>query len=168
MSSQRPGRAKATSVVFLMGCFLVLLCHGGGFADSETPNLAESPRIRVLQSDETGVSFQFDLPDLVIEAVSLEGTDFHILSIPGGELSGDIGQPALPTFSRLISIPDQSGLNITLTVEEEEILSGHKVMPMQEDQGTVFAYDPAAYSRNDFGATPVVRKGDPAIMAGQR
>jgi len=33
---------------------------------------------------------------------------------------GEIGEPLLPTFARLVAIPDRAGVQVSTTIEEEE------------------------------------------------
>jgi len=74
----------------------------------------------------------------------------------------------LPTFSRLITIPDQSGVSVQATVEQEDEYDGYRLIPVQTDEGAAFSFDPAAYERDTFENEPVVRVGSPALLRNLR
>ncbi|MBU1950415.1 MAG: carboxypeptidase regulatory-like domain-containing protein [Candidatus Eisenbacteria bacterium] len=154
---------------FLLAVCLIFAAAAGSGAAGTSPeepsrSAGKMPEFQVLRSDDSGVSFLFELQDLSIEQISLVGTDFHLIAIPGGELAGGIGSPALPTFTRLVAVPNNVGVSLSVTSEEEELLSGYRVAPMQALDGEVVAYDLAAYSRDNFGSVPLAKEGAPAVL----
>ncbi|MBU2692348.1 MAG: T9SS type A sorting domain-containing protein [Candidatus Eisenbacteria bacterium] len=162
------GQKWLTGILTLTGLFLALFAIQGFAEEIPTSELGRTPEIQILHSDDAGVSLRFELIDLVTETATIDGTEWKMLAIPGGDLAGEIGRPALPTFSRLVSIPNQSGVDISVTIEEEETRTGYRVMPMQGNDGDSFAYDAAAYDLDDFGSTAAAMTGDPAILRDQR
>ena len=122
------------------------------------------PQIEVIATRPGGLTLELYLPALIVDEVQAEGRSFQSVSIPGGGTKGEVGQPEIPTFARLVSIPERSGVRITPTVTEEEDLTGYRLMPMQAEGGPGFAFDAAAYARNDFGAEPSAQRGHAAIM----
>jgi len=52
------------------------------------------------------------------------------LTIPGGGFDGEPGQPSLPTFTRLIAVPDRAGVQVTAEIIDEEERLGVRLAPM--------------------------------------
>jgi len=127
-----------------------------------------SPSVRVLEQTADGLRLEFELPALEIEALEVEGQTWHAIAIEGGAVTGTVGAPMLPTFSRLIEIPDRAGVSIEATVTETRELTGYRPVPLQAEDGTGFMVDAAAYARSGFDATPPVQIGEPALMRGLR
>ena len=124
----------------------------------------DHPQIRVVSSSDQGVSLLFELPTLTVEDVTNAGETFQLVTIPGGNLEGDLGAPALPTYSRFLAIPNDAAVSIqTITPEGEEDLTGIHLLPMQADEGSEFALDVASYGHDAFDDAPAVRVGSPAI-----
>ncbi len=126
------------------------------------------PEIELLSSSEDGLSLRFALPVMGVEEISMGSERYQSVTIPGGGLTGDIGQPALPTFTRLVMIPDDAGVEIEVTVEDQEELAGYRLFPMQDEGSSELALDAAAYSRDDFGETEIARIGSPALSRNLR
>jgi len=74
----------------------------------------------------------------------------------------------LPTFSRLIQIPDQSGVSYQASVVETRELAGYRPVPMQPETPSGFVVDAAAYARQGYGPSEPVRIGEPALARGLR
>jgi len=131
--------------------------------DAATVGPEDLPRIDVVRTDENGVSLVFELPTLAIDRIPVAGGTFDSIEIPGGGLIGEVGHPALPTFTRLVAIPDDAAVTITAIVESETDLADINLVPMQPDEGEEFAYDEAAYRLDAFGQAPRSSAGSPAI-----
>jgi hypothetical protein len=121
------------------------------------------PTVRVLEQNDQGVRFEFELPAIEVQPIEVDGETYDILAIEGGEFEGEIGSPMLPTFGRLIQIPDDAGVSIETTVLETRELSGYRPMPVQPDEPGAFAIDRAAYARVGYGEAHRVRLGEPAV-----
>jgi len=137
----------------------LILGYGDGLA---------RPDIEVLSSDADHLDVRFSLDALSVEEVEVEGRALQILTIPGGGALGTIGEPAIPTYTRLIAIPDRAGVVVSAVIEEEEILDGFDLYPMTGYVEEPFLYDEAAYARDDFGDLSPASAGDPALMRGMR
>ncbi len=127
---------------------------------------AERPRIDVLSSSADGLTLEFTLPAITVDPVTVDGLTFQKVAIPGGASIGEIGQPEIPIFSRLVMIPAASGVRIATTITEEDELAGYRLSPMQSDTEThpAFAFDAASYARDTFGNTPTAVVGRPAVL----
>jgi hypothetical protein len=121
------------------------------------------PRISVVSQDENGLDLVFEMPVLSIEEIAVGSVRYQSVAIPGGGVIGDPGHPTIPVFTRLISIPAGASVSVSAERDDETTVEGIHLIPMQEDQGTVFAYDEAAYALHDVGALPAATIGRPAI-----
>jgi hypothetical protein len=128
------------------------------------PTEARRPAIEVLAEDETTIHLVFDLPALAVETYEVAGATYQTLDIPGGQLHGGVGTPALPAFTRYVAIPARAGVNGEILACEEETLSGYHILPMQDPAGERFAKDEAVYQTDAFlgGESAIV--GTPALM----
>jgi hypothetical protein len=158
------GPMRLSCAVTLVGLFFAAVA---GAAPSIRPasdvGPGDFPRITVTSSSEAGVDLLFDLPTLAMDEVSIGARTFQIVTIPGGGLTGDVGEPGLPTFARFVSIPDDAGVTVHVTAESEVELAGYTVMPIQADEGAEFAIDANAYLRTGFGSDPIASAGRPAL-----
>ncbi len=129
---------------------------------------AVTPRFEDIEDSENGVSFTFDLPAIEVETVRMDGEAFQIVDIPGAELFGEPGSPALPSFTRLVAIPPETGLGLSVEIAEEQTLHGFHIFPMQDLDGNDFIIDRAVYQHAEPIAEPTVTVGAPAVMRGLR
>ncbi len=139
------------------------------FGDPQTIPLASDqgqpaePLIRVLRTDADGLLLEFTLPGLQVQRVDTHDGAYHLLSIEGGSLDGEDGQPALPIFGRMVQIPDRAGLSWQVTEIETTELSGYRPFPMQPEDASELVIDREAYTRSGYPAGDPVRIGEPAI-----
>lgn len=130
--------------------------------DSAAPANAK-PVIHVLESSADGLLLEFELPEITIQEIDVDGQSFHSIEIAGGAYRGEVGEPMLPTFSHLIQIPDYVGVAIEVTGSETIELAGYKPMPMQPGDPQSFAYDQTAYSNRGYEDLTSTVIGAPAI-----
>ena len=157
---------RLLSALGLVGILLSSTVAQGAPTILSTPSdrPEDLPQIRVLSSTSQGMSLIFEMPTLTVEDVS-NGTDsYKLVTIPGGIVEGDVGTPALPTFSRLLEIPDDAAVDVQYTRESTSDLAGYRLLPMQSDEpGNAFALNAAAYARDAFDSAPAVASGPPAL-----
>ena len=137
---------------------LTLAPAGEGPATEGSP-----PGLRYLPGDAGTIRLEFTLPALTIQPVTIEDETFHVIQIDGGGFGGAVGQPMLPTFARLLQIPDRSGVTFTVTAIETTEFPGYRPFPVQPEEGEAFVIDRAAYARTPAAAPPRVTIGAPAI-----
>lgn len=124
----------------------------------------DMPHIEITSSDDSGVSLVFELPTLSVDEAIVGGERYQMVEIPGGALKGEVGHPALPAFTRLASIPNDSGVTLTYTIESVSEYPDFQIVPMQEDEGAPFVRDTAAYSIDAYGGGAPATVGSPAIL----
>lgn len=149
--------------------FAALLITGFAHAAVETrsggtPGSLAPPHITVLSSDARGVDLIFELPVLSVEDMTAGGRVFRTVAIPGGDLEGEIGSPAIPVFTRFLAIPNDAAVTVSATREEVQDLSGPPLAPMQTSDGDGFAWNADAYAVDAYDDAPAIRSGRPGIM----
>ena len=131
-------------------------------------NSVEAPAVRFLDSGPDWLRLAFELPALEVQTLTVGKESFDLITIEGGGFRGEIGQPMLPTFARLISVPARSGVTCTVTATETRNLEGYRPLPMQPAEPSEFAIDHSAYQRTEpFGQTAAAL-GAPALAADLR
>jgi hypothetical protein len=154
---------------FLLGITFAAFLATGAASASTSLHLGsatdgELPQFELLSSDADGVHLIFNLPVLEVEAYNLDGEIFHTVAIPGGQLHGELGEPSLPAFTRLVAIPNRSGVTLRVVSVEEETFDGFRLLPMQDDEGDAFRHNREVYRQNDFLGGETVTIGDPQLM----
>lgn len=131
-------------------------------ADSE--RLVSPPLVKITSSDDRVISMIFELPDLRTADLSVAGTPYLFAEIPGGGFTGDAGEPAIPTFARLLSIPEGAEISVSSNRLEVETVTGVHLIPAQADEAGDFAYDGQLYSREIPDDGIDVEIGEPARL----
>jgi hypothetical protein len=158
---------------FLLGVICIVVA---ATSVSAAPDLRASddvrpqdlPQVQVLSQKETGVDLLFDLPVLEVDDVQADGRAFQLVEIPGGEIYGEVGSPAIPAFTRLVAVPEGATVTVNAIPEDEVELQDYRLLPMQADEGSEFAYDANAYARAGFDVTPRAKLGEPAYIREMR
>ncbi|MCA9728354.1 MAG: hypothetical protein KC729_11770, partial [Candidatus Eisenbacteria bacterium] len=127
-------------------------------------DLATLPTIDVVSSDDTGVRLECAFPDLSMDEVSLGGEVYVSLTIPGGGIVGEVGAPALPTFSRLVAIPDHAGVRVSVVPLEVEEIRDVALAPVTSGRPGELAIDDAAYASDRFDDLADATLGEPALL----
>ena len=129
----------------------------------QTASVDAKPTVTVLEKDENGMLLEFELPGLAVQALEVESETFHALEIAGGAFRGEEGEPMLPTYSRLMQIPDGVGVSFVVENTEKAEFSGFRPVPMQPGKIDDFRFSADAYARSGYDAIPAVIFGEPAI-----
>ncbi|MCU0612781.1 MAG: hypothetical protein MUE60_13465, partial [Candidatus Eisenbacteria bacterium] len=66
---------------------------------------AEGPAFTVVGESEGSLRLEMRVSALGREAFPIEGETFQALTIPGGDIRGETGQPGLPVITRLVAVP---------------------------------------------------------------
>ncbi len=141
-----PGAAAATTLALRPGADL------------------EQPEFEIIANDAHGVRLAIHLPAVDVQPITMDGETFQTVLVEGGQLHGEGGEPALPAFTRYVSIPATSGLGLRIVSWEEETLEGYRIVPMQDPDATSFQYDRALYARDEFLGGDPVTIGAPTLL----
>ncbi|MBD3236695.1 MAG: hypothetical protein GF330_08325 [Candidatus Eisenbacteria bacterium] len=134
----------------------------------DRPSGDTAPHLRVLERRADGLRLVCEIPQLSVQPLRLGDERFHLLSVEGGGFCGAPGSPMLPTFSRLIEIPAEAGVEFAIESHETTRLEGYRPVPMQPEEGREFLFDVESYARSGFQGDAAVHLGEPAIARGRR
>ncbi|HOX24418.1 MAG TPA: C25 family cysteine peptidase [Candidatus Krumholzibacteria bacterium] len=126
--------------------------------------------VRLVERTASGMVLEFELAGIERESVTVGARRFDQLDIPGGGFRGAEGQPALPTVTRLVAVPD--GVAVSAQVTGREVRSLGRldlapVLPVQESGKAAPGFDAASYARAPRSETTVT-VGEPALLHGLR
>jgi hypothetical protein len=162
--ASRLGHAAAVGILLLIAGAIVAPASASTLAPLRSGAEESAPEITVLASDARGVRLAFELPALEVERYDLDRAVFQTVSFRGAELMGEVGEPSLPEFTRLVAIPARAGATVRVLAVEEETLLGYQILPMQDEDETAFAMDLATYSRDEFLGGSPVELAAPALL----
>jgi hypothetical protein len=150
--------------VLTLSVWIGLLCLVPSLAGAGVPILgpgasAPAPEVRMLERTSHGLTLEFELKALVVEDLNVAGVSYQMVSIPQGGESGTIGAPLIPVFNRLLCAPENATIRVTTQADDEEELSGYRLVPVQDEAAEGFAIDESAYARDDFGTDPAASVG---------
>ena len=131
---------------------------------ADAPAGASKPVLRVHDESAQGFKLDFELPALLQSTVDVAGEAYDVLAIDEGGFEGVAGAPMVPTFARLIQLPDLGGARIEVLAVETTELPGYRLLPMQPGDPAPFTRDPAAYLHAGYPAVEQVVIGEPAIL----
>ena len=131
---------------------------------------ATAPELRVLSQDGDRMTLEFTLPALDAPTIDVDGESFRALAIPGGGggLVGTEGRAGLPTFSRLVAVPNGVAVTARVTDQRVERFDDIRPLPLQPADAKSLVMDRSWYADGRADALPVVEVGAPAVMHGLR
>ncbi len=133
-----------------------------------TDNSWTAPGVTLQSASDDHCTIAFDLPYFYRETVTVEDKTYQVLTLPGGGLEGEIGQPGLPTFSGLLALPIGRSVQADILAREDLTLDDVRIFPIQPEDADEFVIDDARYAAADKQEKPTVILGAPAIMHGRR
>ncbi|MCK4414152.1 MAG: carboxypeptidase regulatory-like domain-containing protein [Candidatus Eisenbacteria sp.] len=142
--------------------FELIPLRGGSESESAEPT------IRIAEETDRGIVLDFELPALRQVAVEAEGGTYQVLTIDDGGFAGAEGAPMVPTYSRLLQIPDRAGVTVTVTHFETTELSDYRLLPMQPGKPGALVRDAGAYAQAGYPQIERVQIGEPAIARNLR
>jgi len=129
--------------------------------------------VQLTGKNNQSMSLHFQAPRLEIMPQEAAGQEFQLLNIPGAELDGPVGQPALPLYTRMVAIPDGFTLEVVdLSSRKVPLEGSYKPWPAQDIRAKGDAdirLDSAYYLGRSLAAAPAaVSVGQPGLMRGLR
>ena len=129
------------------------------------------PGVKLLTKSPGGLTLELDIPSVELSELELDGQIFQALDLTAGGHLGAVGQPALPTFTRLVALPSGSGVSVRVIDRETTDLGTLRLAPNQDivsaDKVGPVRFDTALYAAapaSEIGVTV----GEPALMHGLR
>jgi hypothetical protein len=164
----RLGRDKQAT---LLAVFLVFAASASGQTGTNYSfHLDGNLQKNDIQIENQNVIINYSISDINIESITRNEGSFYRITIPGHIPSSTPGQPELPVFSRLITIPEGSGFRIKISdVRSTRINpSGKKIkgllIPAQEGETKgiqqktrPFRFDKSTYAARGFISSDTVR-----------
>jgi hypothetical protein len=126
-------------------------------------------RVETIRHDAAGARLQVAIPAVELQKADLGGEAFDALELPGGGHAGRAGEPALPTFTRLVAVP--AGMTATARIAAREMvgLGTVRVAPAEALRDGKAAgprrFDAATYAASS-ARTPSVSVGAPGRLHG--
>lgn len=167
----------------LLLTFVALAILGSAWATNKERLTFEKGQnqLKVENITTTGFNFNLKIGEAFLNDVESKNGDFFILQAEGFTKSFHIGNPNLPTKSKLIEVPFGANVNVKVVSSKFEIIDlnakgfSGKLMPCQPsvakcDDGSdlTFEFNEKAYSNDAFYANDLVKFEESGIMRGTR
>jgi hypothetical protein len=161
--------------LFLLAMTLIL---GVSAIAQQKIQFRSTDKVECVKSDMTGLRASFSFSSLDAQKVETTRGEFTEIYIEGTYPNGNVGEPQLPMFTRLIAIPTGATPFVTVGAhsETEYTLSDYgmgTIAAMQApvrknvDPSTVeYAFSEAAYARNSYNEDPMAMVEVLGIMRG--
>ena len=147
--------------------FSLLLLAFGLSAMAQQIQLRSADKAECVKSDMTGLRANFSFSSLNAEKIETTRGELSEIHIDGAYHNGNVGEPQLPMFTRLIAIPTGATPIVTVGAhsETEYTLSDYGIgtvaamqAPIRKDvdPNTVeYAFSEAAYARDSYNDDPI-------------
>ena len=147
--------------------FLFLACALGFCAFGQTIGLRSVDKVECVKSDMNGLKASFSFSTLEATTVETSRGELSEIHIDGSYPNGNVGEPQLPMFTRLIAIPTGATpiVSVGAHSETDYTLSDYRIgtvsamqAPIRKDvePSTVeYAFSEAAYARDSYNDDPI-------------
>ncbi|MBQ5548046.1 MAG: hypothetical protein IIT33_04310, partial [Prevotella sp.] len=147
--------------------FLMLACALGFSAFGQTISLRSADKVECVKSDMNGLKASFSFSSLGASTVETPRGEFSEIHIEGTYPNGNVGEPQLPMFTRLIAIPTGATPIVTVGAHSETeytlrdfgigtVSAMQAPIRKSDEPSTVeYAFSEAAYARNSYNDDPI-------------
>ncbi len=127
------------------------------------------PKWEITDSNDQLMTVEFTLPALELRPIQANNQLWQTLNIEGAVESGKMGEPGLPTISKLVAVPAGMTLSAQLISTTSSHLSDLQILPVQDTAQENFSYSTLAYQNKASANSPelIIQIGRSAILAGQ-
>lgn len=134
---------------------------------------AKETSVTLADQSASGMTLQFKAPYIEVTIQEKAGENFQLINMPGAELDGLEGQPALPLITRLVAIPDGYTLQVKHVETVNQTVDGaFRPWPAQglkDLTDASFSMDRQFYLGNKRVETQaLVTVGQPSLLRGER
>ena len=126
------------------------------------------PEFTVVEENETSLTMEIRIPALRNERYSIDGEEYQLVSLPGGEIRGNEGMPGLPTISKLVAIPRNTAVSFHIEDVDQKEFTGYRLLPVPPDDGSPFSVDHADYETFERQELSLVEIGETGVIHGMR
>ncbi|NCC73146.1 MAG: T9SS type A sorting domain-containing protein [Sphingobacteriia bacterium] len=158
---------------FTYSLFLVFLSFAAMSQKSWVSFTSDQPKdaaVTILHSDRSGLVLEVTVPGMFTENVNHEGQSFQRITLVENHTTQEEGRPELPMLHKLIGIPGNQKIAITLLEQEFTRLNGYNIFPFQtpttDNPGGhdhPFVMDKPFYQKNAFYPAETAILGKPGI-----
>ncbi len=156
-----------------------------GFVAAESSRSVEASMeqgLRLVKSDAQSVVMELLTPAYDIEETRVEGSIYHVVSVPGYAQSDRVGHPQLPLEGALLGIPPHAQVDLHILEAEGDIIPGdYNLSPVPRliaeydpssdlvvDAGAELVQDQSVYSVNSFYPADLARISSSGFIRDQR
>ena len=109
--------------------FFILVCALGFTAFGQTISLRSADKAECVKNDMNGLTAMFSFSSLDATTVETSRGEFSEIHIEGSYPNGNVGEPQLPMFTKLIVIPTGATPIVTVGAHSETdyILSNYRI-----------------------------------------
>ena len=157
--------------IILLATPLVAAADGPDILSLSADGTTGVPDVKLLAENSGGMTLELAIPSVELTDTRMGDQVFQALDLTGGGHLGAVGQPALPTFTRLVMLPSGSGVSVRVVDQETTDLGTLRLAPNLDiesaDKVGPTRFDTALYTAapaSEIGATV----GEPALMHGLR
>jgi len=172
MSSPRPLIPSLLLSLLLLGSSFVVAAAATSTTIALSPGADHGrPRVDVTAAGRDGLTLTLEIPSLEITDLELDARSFRGLDFYDGGHRGADGQPALPTVTRLVALPDGRGVAARLIDHDMASLGAMALAPNEPLRDGSKAHTPtfdAARYAAARPSEPEVLVGEPALLHGLR
>lgn len=150
-----------------------LLSLPGYSQKSWVPFTSQQPlqsEINIMNSDGSGLLLEVNIPGMFSEVMTHENLTFQRITLDDDRTTKDVGRPELPMLHKLIGIPGNQKMKVTVIEMETMKLSGYFIYPFQapttDNPGghdKPFVMDEAFYQKNAAYPAENIIPGQPGI-----
>ena len=161
--------------------FLAFLLVGGSPARASqtvrvVEDLGDTQAPFSCQKQINGTSLLVEIPAVGMKSISVNSTEYKEISLPVAEhlfpaQPGLEGEPDLPALSSLVIIPDQAGVELSVTYSGYDTFEGIDIAPVQPspadndpDAPIPFTQNQSLYSTDAFFPEQLAASAEPVIM----
>ena len=138
--------------------------------------------VTLLQSGNSQIVFELNVPGLEKSSIKTKGGDFDLLTIPGQGYNTAVGQPKLPVISEWLEIPQGAAAKAEFQILEtrevslKELGLEQKIVPVQHPVPKIegaadkipFVMDRNIYSKDEYFGQTKVTLSKPVTMRAKR
>ncbi|TLX70282.1 hypothetical protein E9993_22415 [Labilibacter sediminis] len=142
---------------------------------TQTPSDAKQ-KVYLKGETTSGMLINFDIPGIYVHEVVRNDTIYQRISIPGQGTNTDLGKPELPVIGRIIEIPYDINVDVSVYKSEYVTLQDYTILPYQIPEidpyqsDSLFVKDYKLYASNRFypDELSLITSADIGIMRGHR
>ena len=126
----------------------------------------------LINQNEAGVEVEFNVPEMALEDLVIDGETMQMVMIPGIFLPNNAGAPNLPGTGRMIAIPQGATVTVQILSSTTEYFQNVNIAPAppiqfeNDNSPPVYAKDSEIYGNNSYYPENPIFVSDPSGMRG--